>query len=158
MKSKKKLLLYHLKLIYKRFKFVLKRDLPSIIPTLPYFRKVTIISYLKLLQYKTLNNVLYINKKLYNFGSSNTHLYSLCKMEEETISHLLYYYTSYTHAWNEVRTYFTDLLDFSQLISKTPIFGFHNIDNKTFLIENHILLLLKLHISEDKCFYLLIIF
>ena len=38
-----------------------------------------------------------------------------------------------------VLKYFTDCLHFSQLTPQTAIFGFHNIDNDTFLIQNHIL-------------------
>ena len=57
--------------------------------TLP--RKVTINAYLRSFQYKILNNILYLNKKLHTFGLSNTQLCSFCKMEEETKSHLFYY-------------------------------------------------------------------
>ena len=57
--------------------------------TLP--RKVTINAYLRSFQYKILNNILYLNKKLHTFGLSNTQLCSFCKMEEETKSHLFYH-------------------------------------------------------------------
>ena len=36
------------------------------------------------------------------------------------------------------------------LTPQTPIFGFHNIDNDTFLIQNHILVLFKLHIYNAR--------
>ena len=39
---------------------------------------------------------------------------------------------------------------FSQLTPQTAIFGFYNIDEDTFLIQNHILLLLKLHICNNR--------
>ena len=55
-------------------------------------------------------------------------------MEEETISHLFYYCIHIQDIWNQIQIYFT------------AIFGFHNIDNDTFLIQNHILLLFKLYI------------
>ena len=71
-----------------------------------------------------------------------------CKMEEETICHLFYYYTHIQDIWNQ--TYFTDCLHFSQLTQQTAIFGFHNIDNDTFCIQKHILFLLKLHIYSCK--------
>ena len=47
--------------------------------------------YSRSFQYKTLNKALYLNKTLHVFGLSNTQLYSLCKMEGETISPLFYY-------------------------------------------------------------------
>ena len=46
--------------------------------------------------------------------------------------------------WNQVQAYFTDCLHFSKLTPQTAIFGFHDIDSDAFLIQNHILLLLKL--------------
>ena len=46
--------------------------------------------------------------------------------------------------------YFTDFLQFSQLTPQNAFFGFHNIDTDTFLIQNHILLLLKLRIYNTR--------
>ena len=66
-------------------------------------------------------------------------------MEKETISHLFYYSTHIKDIWNQV-----DCFLFSQLTPQTGIFGFHNIDNDTFLIQNHILLLFKLHIYNAR--------
>ena len=76
-------------------------------------------------------------------------------MEEDIISHLFYYYTLIQGIWNQVQTYFTDCLHFSLLTPQTSVIGFHNIDNDTFLIQNHILILLKLHIcNARKCVFL----
>ena len=61
-------------------------------------------------------------------------------MEEETISHLFYYCTNVQYIWKPVPAYFTDCLHFSQLKPQIAIFGFYNIDNETFFIQNHILL------------------
>ena len=70
-----------------------------------------------------------------------------CEMEEEIISHSFYYSTHMQDIQNQVQTYFTDCLYFSHLIPQTAIFAFHNIDNGTFLIQNHMLVLLKLHMQ-----------
>ena len=80
-------------------------------------------------------------------------------MEEERISLLFYYGTHIQDIWNQVEVYFTGCLHFSQLTPQTAIFGFYNIDNDTFLIQCHILLLLKLPIQYQKIriFYLLTI-
>ena len=106
--------------------------------------KFTINAYLRSFQYN------YLNKKLHTFGLSNTQLGSFCKMKKEIISHLFCYCTHIQYIWNQVRAYFTDCLHFSQLTPQTAIFGFHNIDNDTFLIQNHTLLLLKLHIYNAR--------
>ena len=67
-------------------------------------------------------------------------------MEEETASHLFYYCIHIQNIWNQVQIYFTDCFDFSQLTPQTAIFGFHDNDKDTFLIQNHILLLFKSYI------------
>ena len=79
---------------------------------------------------------IYFQKKFLSivFNGKTLQLCSFCKMEEETISHLFYYCTHIQYIWNQVRTYFTDCFHFSQLAPQTATFGFHNIDNDTFLI------------------------
>ena len=52
--------------------------------------------------------------------------------------------------WNQAQIYFIDCFHFSQLTPQTAIVGFHNIDNDTFMIQNHILLLFKLHIYNAR--------
>ena len=73
-------------------------------------------------------------------------------MEEEKISQspiLLFTYSSFAPIYTisgikyEVQAYFTDCLHFSQLTPQTSIFGFHNINNDTFLIQNH-----KIHLDR----------
>ena len=63
--------------------------------------KVTINAYLRSFQYKILNNILYLNKKLHTFGLSNTQ-----------VSHLFYYCTQIQDIWNQVQTYFIDCFHF----------------------------------------------
>ena len=110
--------------------------------------KVTINACLRSFQYKILNNVLYLNKKLYTFGLSNIHLCSFCKMEEEIISHLFYHLTHIQDILNQVQAYSICCLHFFP--QSVIFFGFHNIDNDTFPIQNHILLLLKLHMCNTR--------
>ena len=47
-------------------------------------RKVTYNTYLRCFQYKVLNNMLYLNNKLYTSKSTNAPLCSFCKLESET--------------------------------------------------------------------------
>ena len=79
-----------------------------------YYKCLTKIILNKVKILKILNNVLYLDKKLHAFGLSNMQLSSFCKMEEETISNLFYYYRIHIqNIWNQVRTYFTDCLHLS---------------------------------------------
>ena len=47
-------------------------------------RKVTVYSCMRCFQYKIINNILFLNKKLYIFGISETPLCSFCHTKEET--------------------------------------------------------------------------
>ena len=52
-------------------------------------RMFTVESKLRIFQYKVLNNILYLNDRLYKMGIVQTPLRSLCKREKETVIHLL---------------------------------------------------------------------
>ena len=52
--------------------------------------RVTYNTYLRRFQYKTLNNILYLNNKLYTPNLSNSPLCSFCKHENDTILHIFY--------------------------------------------------------------------
>ena len=54
-------------------------------------RLATINTTLRVFQYKILNNILFLNKKIYNLGITNTALCSFCKIFEETLIHFFYY-------------------------------------------------------------------
>ena len=51
---------------------------------------------------------MYLNKYLYTFGLSNTHLCSFCNVEEEKINHILlfYYCTCIQDIWSQAQAYF----------------------------------------------------
>ena len=53
------------------------------------------------------------------------------------------FWTHIQDIWNQVLTYFT-------VTPQYAIFGFHAIDNDTFLSQNHILLLFKSHINSAR--------
>ena len=50
-------------------------------------QKVTIESSLRIFQYKILNNIIFLNNRLFKFGKAQSTLSSLCKRENETIKH-----------------------------------------------------------------------
>ena len=52
-------------------------------------RMVTVESKLRIFQYKVLNNILYLNDRLFKMGIVQTPWCSLCKQEKETVIHLL---------------------------------------------------------------------
>ena len=53
-------------------------------------RLVTYNTYMQSFQYKILNNVLFLNKKLHNFGIKSSSLCSFCNLYDETPLHIFY--------------------------------------------------------------------
>ena len=49
---------------------------------------ITANSYQRDFQYKILHNILYLNKKLYVFGKTDSPLCSICHSNDETVTHL----------------------------------------------------------------------
>ena len=69
-------------------------------------RKVTLDSKIRSFQYKILNNVLYLNKKLLLFGKASSLLCSFCKLDDETILHLFYECNFTKELWNRLNLFF----------------------------------------------------
>ena len=53
-------------------------------------RLCTIDSYLRVFQYKILNNILFLNNRLFKMGKVDSSLCSFCKVTSETITHILW--------------------------------------------------------------------
>ena len=66
-------------------------------------RIVMIDSELKCFQYKILHNVLYLNKKLFIFGKTNTKLCSLCNLEDQITLHIFPNSTKTNILWANIR-------------------------------------------------------
>ena len=65
--------------------------------------QITIELQLRVFQYKVLDNVLYLNDKLFNMGYAESPLCSLCKRENETVSHLFCNCTFTQQLWKNYR-------------------------------------------------------
>ena len=104
-------------------------------------RKATLDSNIRSFQYKILNNVLYLNKKLFLFGKVSSPLCSFCKQDDETILHLFYECNFTKELWNRLNEFFNVSLQLPHLSPQTAFFGFPNTNSDCFLLENHILLL-----------------
>ena len=69
-------------------------------------RLVTLDSYSRCFQYKILNNVLYLNKKLFTFRKLTSPLFPFCKRSHETVLHLFYKCDIIQNLWNELDLFF----------------------------------------------------
>ena len=93
-------------------------------------------------QYKILNNILYLNQRLYHMKLVASPLCSLCKREFETISHLFLRCESSKRLWAEIQKWSSHTITLPQLSEKIVYLGWFSNDPQTILI-NHILLLYK---------------
>ena len=116
-------------------------------------RKITKDSYTRNFQYKILNNILYLNKKLYLFGKVETPLCSYCMLYDESIIHLFWNCLYVKNLWQQLQLYFNDDFNLPDLTLQTAIFGFWNYkdyDNEMLLLINHLLLIFKINIYQDR--------
>ena len=64
-------------------------------------RRSTIDSYLRIFQYKILNNILYLNKMLFKFGLIETSSCSFSKLKDETLLYLFVERNIVLDLWNK---------------------------------------------------------
>ena len=111
--------------------------------------KCTLDTKTRIFQFKILNNVLYLNKQLYNMNLSVSRLCSLCLKEQETFTHLFLECSYSSNLWRELQRSLSPKLGLPNLNVKNLTVGF--IENKsTQIIVNHILLLFKHYIYSRK--------
>ena len=116
-------------------------------------RLVTLDSYSRSFQYKILNNVLYLNKKLFKFRKSTSPLCPFCKLSDETVLHLFYECNITLNLWNELVLFFENELNLFDLTPQAAFLGFLgflNVDPELLLIQNHLLLIFKIYISNSR--------
>ena len=114
-------------------------------------RLATIDTTLRSFQYKILNNVLFLNKKLYTFGIANTALCSFCNTLEEIPIHIFFDCIHVKCTWDRLRTKFQNYFILPSLTPQTAILGQYNEANDNDNLLNHILLIFKyIYISREK--------
>ena len=86
--------------------------------------KVSVYSYMCCFQYKIINYILFLNKKLYIFGISETPLCSFCRAKEEATFHIFFNCCKTQSLWEELRKYFHDDFSLPILSPQTALFGF----------------------------------
>ena len=112
-------------------------------------RLTTINSTIRNFQYKILNNVLFLNKKLHLFGKSETSQCSYCKSSEEVVSHLFGKCNFAKRLWQELNIFFNRHIVLPIITPQVANFGFFGeIENK--ILINHVLLLFKHYIYRSR--------
>ena len=95
-------------------------------------RLATIDTTLPSFQYKIFNNLLFLNKKLYNFGITNTALCSFCKTFEETPIHFFYDCIHIKSLWEKLQTKFQNDINLPSLTPQAAIIGLTNEANNIY--------------------------
>ena len=110
-------------------------------------RLVTLGSYCRSFQYKILNNVFYLNKKFFTFWKSTWPLCPFCKLSDKTVLHLFYECNIVQNLWSELDLFFENDFTLFDLTLQAAFLGFLNVDSKLLLIQNHLLLILKIYLQ-----------
>ena len=123
-------------------------------------RLATYNTYMRSFQYKLLNNVFFLNKKLHIFGIKSSPLCSFCNLCDEKPVHIFYECDSIKCLWSDLGHYFQNSLVLPILKPQTAIFAFLDSTNSDYnfkknkLLINHILKIFKLCVyrSGEKQF------
>ena len=115
-------------------------------------RIVTIESSLRSFQYKILNNILYLNERLFKFNIVDSPLCSLCGAYNESIKHLVCTCTVTQRLWDQVRSWLYEVISFPILEPKKVILGLPSETTSNYILINHIILLFKrfIFLKEKK--------
>ena len=113
-------------------------------------RKTTINTSLRMFQYKMLNNILFLNKKLFIFGLVDNSKCSFCKLNDETVIHIYTNFTIINNLWKELKRYFSPVFNMPDITPQSAIFGFIDNNYENLLLINHILLIFKWYIFKTR--------
>ena len=105
---------------------------------------------IRIFQYKLLDNVLYLNKKLFQFGIISQSKCSFCELYNETLHHIFYECTYAQNLWNRVRLRLSEKVALPVLNPQSAIFGFTDVSDHNFLLVNNLLLIVKYNIYNSR--------
>ena len=113
-------------------------------------RIITYETKIRIFQYKLLNNVLHLDKKLFLFGRISQSKYSFCEWYEETPQYIFYECTFAQNLWTQVWLYLSDRVALPILNSQSAIFGFPDALDSNYLLVNHLLLIFKYSVYNSR--------
>ena len=105
---------------------------------------------IRIFQYKLLNNVLYLNKRLSHFGIISQPKCSICELYDETPQHLFYECIYTQHLWNHLQIYISGKIALPDLTPQSAIFGFTDVLDQNYIIINHLLVIFKSNVYNSR--------
>ena len=110
----------------------------------------TLETKIRIFQYKFLNNVLCLDKKLFQFGIISQSKCFLYELYDETPHHIFYECTYAQSLWNQLRLYLSENVALPVLNQQSAIFGFTDVLDHNYLLVNHLLLIFKYNIYNSR--------
>ena len=93
----------------------------------------------------------YLNKKLFQFGKTQSPLCSFCHTEAEATLFVFHNCSATKILWNQLLLFFETDLDFPDLTLQAAPFGFiSDSENNLNILQNHILLIFKLYLYQSR--------
>ena len=111
-------------------------------------RMAAVESKLKIFQYKVLNNILYLNDRLYKIGVVQAPLCSLCKQEKETGTHLFSQCYVTRQLWCSLGSWLRGVLSLPPLEPVATMLGSWDLENASNVLLNHLMLFFKYFINR----------
>ena len=96
-------------------------------------------------RYKLLNNVLYLNKRLFHFGIISQSNCFFCELHNET-SFLWMQCTYAQNLWHQLSLHLSKKVALPVSIPQSAIFGFADVFDHNYLLVNHLLLIFKYNV------------
>ena len=111
---------------------------------------VTNESSLRIFQYKILNNISFLNNRLFKFGQVQSPLWSPRKHENETTKHLFSQCSITRRLWDSIKSWLMSSITLPPLNPDTAILGHWRPENKFNIVVNHLILLFKFFVYKFK--------
>ena len=125
-----------------RFPNLMEKDWIRIY-TLP--RKTTRDTYTRVFQYRILNNIIFLNENLFQFGLSDTNLCSYCRNSPENLMHLYTTCPITMQLWVDLKQALNPFYEIDDLQPQSVLLGFYATPQLN-LLSNQLLLILKKYI------------
>ena len=100
--------------------------------------KVTVCTSLRIFQYKILNNILYLNARLFKMHMMDSGLCSLCNSAEQSMLHLFLECRISSALWLQVQSWCTRVITLPDLSLKIIYFGINSGAFENLVLNNHI--------------------
>ena len=101
-------------------------------------RRFTVDTNLRIFQYKILNNVLYLNEKLFRFKKISCPLCSFCQSKNEAPIHLFHACNKTYLLWYKSKKFLKTKIDLPVNTPQSAIFGFLNYENNSDIIKYYL--------------------